>query len=60
MSQESLEANEADVVEQQFVVADEDETPPEEPPLVEPPIEADPADAVDQHIPVPVDDDDYP
>lgn len=50
-----LEANEADVLEQQHPIADDD---PVEFPEELPRRDADPADVLDQHFAVPIDDDD--
>jgi hypothetical protein len=58
MSQEPLEANEADTAEQQFDVVDENEQRSPVPPVVTP-VEANPADAVEQRIAVPLDEEDY-
>lgn len=52
-----LDANEADVVGQRQPVIDDDDVDlPDALPLVD----ADPADALDQHLSVPIDDEDWP
>ncbi|AEW96383.1 MULTISPECIES: hypothetical protein [Streptomycetaceae] len=59
MSEEPLEANEADAVEQSSALVDEEEQTAPVPVPAEPPVEADPADTADQQIPVPLDEEDY-
>lgn len=54
MSEEQLEADEADTAEQRRGMPEEDE-----PVAGPPPDEADPADAAEQHRIVPLDEDDY-
>lgn len=54
MSDEQLEANEADTAEQRREVPEEDETPPGPAPD-----DADPVDAAEQHRAVPLNEDDY-
>lgn len=56
MSEEQLEANEADTAEQRLGVLEDEETAPATEP---PPVEADPADAVEQRLVVPQNEDDY-
>lgn len=52
-----LDANEADVVEQRQTISDDgDVALPDELPLAD----ADPADLLDQHLSVPIDDEDWP
>lgn len=52
-----FEVNEADIVEQRQPIGDDDNV---ELPLELPLTDADPADALDQHLAVPLDDDDWP
>lgn len=54
MSDEPSEADRADVAEQRTGMREEDE-----PAQVEPRDDVDPADAAEQHRPVPLDEDDY-
>lgn len=51
-----LDANEADVAEQRQPIIDDEVGLPDQLPLTD----ADPADALDQHLTVPIDDDEWP
>ncbi len=57
---EEREAPEADAAEQSQALDEEGEAAPQEPAFRQPlPLEVDPADAVEQAVPVPVDEDEY-
>jgi hypothetical protein len=57
---EEREAPEADAAEQAHALEEDGETTPRDPAFGQPlPLEVDPADAVEQAVPVPVDEDEY-